>query len=209
VLVVEDESLMSSLLADVLTAAGFDVDVAGNVLEARESVKAFDPDIALLDISLGEGPSGLDLAHVLHASRPDIALVFLTKHPDRRTAGLEGAEVPPGCGFLRKDMVTDTSYLLEAIEAVLAEHPGQVRHDLSPDRPLAELTTKQVDVLHMAAQGLTNGAIARERGTSERSVEMLLHSVFHTLDIPTHGDVNPRVEAIRRYIDAAGMPARP
>jgi DNA-binding NarL/FixJ family response regulator len=209
VLVVEDESLMSSLLAEVLTSAGFDVDVASNVLDARESVRAFDPDVALLDISLGEGPTGLDLAHVLHASRPDIALVFLTKHPDRRTAGLDGTDVPPGCGFLRKDMVTDTAYLLEAIEAVLAEQPGKVRHDLAPDRPLAELTTKQIDVLHMAAQGLTNAAIARERGVSERSVEMLMHSVFHTLGIPTSGDVNPRVEAIRRYIDAAGMPGRP
>jgi DNA-binding NarL/FixJ family response regulator len=172
-------------------------------------VKSFDPDVALLDISLGEGPSGLDLAHVLHASRPDIALIFLTKHPDRRTAGLDGADVPPGCGFLRKDMVTDTGYLLEAIEAVLTNRPGMVRHDLAPDRPLATLTTKQVDVLRMVAQGLTNAAIARERHTSERSVEMLLHSVFGTLGIPTTGDVNPRVEAIRCYISAAGMPGRP
>jgi DNA-binding NarL/FixJ family response regulator len=207
--VVEDEPLMSSLLGDVLRAAGFEVAVAGNVLDARASVKSFDPEVALLDISLGEGPSGLDLAHVLHASRPDIALIFLTKHPDRRTAGLDGADVPPGCGFLRKDMVTDTGYLLEAIEAVLTNRPGMVRHDLSPDRPLATLTAKQVDVLRMVAQGLTNAAIARERHTSERSVEMLLHSVFGTLGIPTTGDVNPRVEAIRCYISAAGMPGRP
>jgi DNA-binding NarL/FixJ family response regulator len=209
VLVVEDEQLMSSLLSDVLVAAGFEVEVANNVLDAREAVRAFDPDLALLDISLGGGPSGLDLAIVLHASRPDIALIFLTKHPDRRTAGLDGADVPPGAGFLRKDMVTDTAYLFEAIESVLAEQSGKVRHDLAPDRPLAQLTAKQVDVLHMAAQGLTNAAIARERHVSERSVEMLLHSVFQTLGIATHGDVNPRVEAIRHYIDAAGMPARP
>jgi DNA-binding response OmpR family regulator len=75
VLVVEDETLMSSLLADVLTTAGFEAEVAANVLQARQSVKEFDPDVALLDISLGEGPSGLDLAHVLHAQRPDIALI--------------------------------------------------------------------------------------------------------------------------------------
>lgn len=207
-LVVEDETLMSSLLADVLTTAGFEAEVAANVLQARQSVKEFDPDVALLDISLGEGPSGLDLAHVLHAQRPDIALIFLTKHPDRRTAGLDAEDVPPGCGFLRKDMVTDTAYLIEAIETVLADRPREVRHDLVPDRPLAALTTKQIDVLHMAAEGLTNSAIARERGTSERSVEMLMHSVFHTLGIETSGDLNPRVEAIRCYISAAGMPGR-
>ena len=209
VLVVEDESLMSSLLADVLVNAGFEVEVAANVLQARVAVKEFDPDVALLDISLGEGPSGLDLAHVLHAQRPDIALIFLTKHPDRRTAGLHTEDIPPGCGFLRKDMVKDTGYLFEAIETVLADRPRQVRHDLEPDRPLAHLTSKQVDVLHMAAQGLTNAAIARERDTSERSVEMLMHTVLTELGIVASADVNPRVEAIRLYITAAGMPDRP
>ena len=208
-LVVEDESLMAALLADALTAAGFDVDVASNVIDALESVKAFDPDAALLDISLGEGPSGVDLANVLHERRPDIALVFLTKHPDRRTAGLEGATIPPGCGFLRKDMVKDTTYLLEAINTVLADHPDEVRHDLASKNPLTALTTRQLEVLRMAAQGLTNTAIAQQRGTSERAVELLLHSVFETLAIDVHGDVNPRVEAIRHYIQAAGLPERP
>lgn len=208
-LVVEDEPLVGALLADALTAAGFEVDVATNVIDALESVKAFDPDAALLDISLGPGPSGVDLANVLHDRRPDIALLFLTKHPDRRTAGLEGATIPPGCGFLRKDMVKDTAYLLKALNSVLADHPDEVRHDLASENPLMALTTRQLEVLRMAAQGLTNTAIANQRGTSERAVELLLHSVFEALDIDVHGDVNPRVEAIRRYVQAAGLPDRP
>lgn len=208
-LVVEDEPLMSSLLAEVLTTAGFEVDVASNVIDALESARDFDPDVALLDIALGEGPSGLDLARVLDHKRPDIALVFLTRHPDRRTAGLDTGDVPKGCGFLRKDMVANTQYLIKAIEQVLADHSGEVRHDLAEDRPLAELTPKQLDVLRMAAQGLTNTAIAQRRHTSERAVEALLHAIFVTLGIQTHGDVNPRVEAVRQYIDGAGMPDRP
>ena len=83
-LVVEDEPLMASLLSQVLTASGFDVETAGDVLEARAAIRNFDPDGILLDISLGDGPSGLDLAHVLHAQRPDIAIIVLTKYPDPR-----------------------------------------------------------------------------------------------------------------------------
>lgn len=81
--------------------------------------------------------------------------------------------------------------------------------DATPDGCLSHLTPKQIDVLRMAAQGLTNGAIARGRGTGERSVEMLLHSVYAALRIETTGDLNPRVEAIRAYIEAAGLPTRP
>ena len=120
---------MASLLSEVLTGQGFEVRTAPDVLLARRAVDAFDPDAALLDISLGDGPSGLDLAHVLHAQRPDIALLFLTKHADQRTAGLTDDDLPPGCGFLRKDRVRDTDSLLASLEAVLAEHPDRVRDD--------------------------------------------------------------------------------
>lgn len=199
---------MASLLADVLEGQGFVVMTASNVLGAKAVLNDFDPDAVLLDIALGEGPTGLDLAHALHVRRPDIAIIFLTRHPDRRTAGLDSADVPPNSGFLRKDLVTDTAYLLNAIEAVLSDRPREVRHDLAAERPLAGLTATQVDVLRMASLGLTNAAIARRRNTSERAVELLLQAIFRTLGIEADGDVNPRVEAVRRYIAVAGMPVK-
>jgi len=80
---------MASLLSEVLVSQGFVVQTASNTLQARAAVDVFDPDAALLDISLGDGPSGLDLAHVLHRRYPHIALLFLTKH-GRGPAGQGG-----------------------------------------------------------------------------------------------------------------------
>lgn len=120
-LVVEDETFTASLIADVLRSQDFAVVTAGDVVEARAAVRDFDPDVALLDISLGHGPTGLDLAFVLHRQRPDIAILFLTRHPDHRTAGISLDEIPPNAGFLRKDMVRDTDYLVRSIDAVLAD----------------------------------------------------------------------------------------
>ena len=207
-LVVEDEPMVASLLSDVLRSAGFDVLTVTNVVDARVQAEEFDPDAALIDINLGEGPNGLQLAHMLHRTRPDIALVILTKHPDPRTVGADPRDLPPGCGYLRKDMVTDTAYLLESINAVLTDQSRDVRHDLSGQRPLADLTPKQLDALRMAAMGMSNSAIARERGTSERNVEALLQNAFAALGIVSSPDVNPRVEAVCRYIAAAGLPSR-
>lgn len=200
---------MAALLQQLLEAQGFEVRTAPDVLAARRSVEEFDPDAALLDIELGEGPTGLDLAHVLHEQHPEIALIFLTKHPDLRSAGVPMDRLPPQSGFLRKDMVSDSDYLLEAINAVLTDQPRAYRHDLGPARPLMELTAAQLEVLRLAAQGLTNGAIARKRGVSERAIERMLQLIFAQLDIQSGGDINPRVEAVRRYVEAAGLPARP
>lgn len=207
-LIVEDEALMSSLLAQVLEANGFVVETAADVLEARAAVRNFDPDGVLLDISLGDGPSGLDLAHVLTKQRPDIALIFLTKHPDPRTAGIESGDLPPDCGFLRKDRVRDTDYLLQSIDAVMTDRPRDARHDLDPAKPLGGLSAKHVEVLRLMATGYTNDYIAKTKGASLSTVERWTAEIFKELGIDTKGIVNPRVEAVRQFVAAAGIPDR-
>ena len=207
-LVVEDEPLMASLLAQALSSAGFDVATASDVLQARAEIRDFDPDGVLLDISLGDGPSGLDLAHVLHSQRPDIAILVLTKYPDPRAAGVAVDDLPPNCGFLRKDLVKNTDYLLEAINTVLADRPRDVRHDLEEGKPLGQLSAKHVEVLRLMATGYTNDYIAQVKGASQSTVERWTVEIFRALGIETKGNVNPRVEAVRRFIAAAGVPDR-
>lgn len=199
---------MASLLASALSAAGFDVNIAKDVLEARECVGSFDPDAVLLDISLGDGPSGLDLAHVLHRQRPDIALIILTKYPDPRAAGVPTSMIPPNCGFLRKDRVRDTEYLLESIEAVLADRSSDIRDAIDEDHPLTGLSAKHMEVLRLVATGYTNEHIATLKGASQSTVERWIVEIFRALNIDTKGILNPRVEAVRLFVNAAGVPER-
>jgi DNA-binding NarL/FixJ family response regulator len=207
-LLVEDETFVAALLVEILEQSGFIVRSAPDVLTARRIVTQFDPDVALIDIGLGTGPNGLDLGHYLDREHPDVALVFLTRHPDLRSAGLDAADVPERAGFLRKDLVGDPDILIDAIESVMRDNPREHRHDRHADRPLRELTSRQLEVLRLASLGLTNVAIARERGTSVRAVELLLQSALRALGVPGDPDVNRRVEGVRRYIEATGMPHR-
>jgi DNA-binding NarL/FixJ family response regulator len=207
-LVVEDEPLMANLLADVLIAKGFSVRIASDVLAARKEVKEFDPDGALIDISLGDGPSGLDLAHVLSKQRPDIALLILTKHADGRAAGWGRGQIPESCGFLRKDRVRDTEYLLAQLESVLTDRAHEVRDDLDDAHPLAKLTRRQLEVLRLMAMGYTNEFIAQYTESSLSSVERWVMQVFRALGLDSRGPVNPRVEAVRIFITSSSMPDR-
>jgi len=206
---VEDESMTAALLTKVLQGEGFIVASAADVPSARTMVREFDPDCALIDISLGSGPSGTDLAYLLSQERPDIALLFLTRHPDLRTAGLSDADVPPNCGFVRKDRVSDPRYLVDAIEQVLRDQSREVRHDTDPARPLGELSKQQLDVLRLMALGYTNDTIAQMRGAGRSTVERWVAGILKAMDIDSRGEVNPRVEAVRRYVAVAGIPERP
>lgn len=207
VLVVEDEALVRSLLVLTLESAGFQAKGAANAVEAVRILKTFDPDVALLDLDLGPGANGMDLLHIINKQSAGTATLFLTKFPDARSAGIADKTGASAQGFLRKELVGNSDYLISAIEAVLANRKD-VRHDRSPDRPLAGLTSNQIGVLRMLAQGYTNAEIAKRRGKTVSSVEQLLNSTFKALGVDTNKDINPRIEAVRIFIQSAGIPNR-
>lgn len=206
-LLAEDDTLVAALLAQVLESQGFSVRTAATAAEAREIATEFDPDAALVDIVLGDGPSGLDLAHALFLAHPGIGILFLSKHPDPSTAGVQDTDLPPGAGFLRKSRVDDVEYLLQAIEAVLDDDSLRPQPSGDPN-PLANLTRTQLSVLGMMAEGFSNSEIAARRNTSLSALEQSVSGLFKAMDIDGRGALNPRVEAVRRYIEAVGLPER-
>ncbi|MEP6862278.1 MAG: ATP-binding protein [Deltaproteobacteria bacterium] len=100
VLVVDDNTDAASLLADVLTAYGHDVQVAHSGPDALLGLASFTPDAALLDIGLPV-MDGYELARALHARLPGLKLVALTGYgqPDDRArssaAGFDAHLVKP------------------------------------------------------------------------------------------------------------------
>jgi DNA-binding NarL/FixJ family response regulator len=207
VLIVEDEPLFASLVLEVLEREGFVVSVTDNVATARSLITKWDPDLVLLDVALGAGPPGTQLAYYVGKKHPGIAILFLTRHPDIATAGIDPALVPAESGFLRKDQVADSAYLLDAIDKVLTNKADQVRHSFANGSPLAVLTPTQLEVLKMVAQGLNNQAIANRRKITVRSVEKNLHSIFSALGLSGDDDTNLRVRAAITYVTHAGPPA--
>ena len=207
-LLVEDEPLMASLLAESLRAANFKVQTAPDASTARKEIDRFDPDILLLDISLGDGPSGVHLAHAVHETRADIAILILTKHPDAKSATADGLDLPPNVGFLRKHLVNDMSYLLNAIEKVLTDRHAEVRQDEPVKNALSTLGNQAMKVLNLVAQGYNNTEIASRMNLSVKSVERWIETIYRELEINSKGGINPRVEAARKYYLIAGISQR-
>jgi len=207
-LVVDDEPIMAALLATALESGGYEVRTAPDAPKARADLDRFDPDMVVLDIALGRGPSGIDLAHVVHRRHPGVGILLLTKHPDLRTAGFAPEDLPPGCGFLRKESVTDTAELLAAVEEVLSDQAARTFDYHSPSGQLATLSPRQLEVLRMVAQGLTSPEIARRRHTTTSAVEKMLGTIYQALSIEPSSAVSQRAEAMRVFIAEAGLPDR-
>lgn len=206
VLVVEDDALLRSLIVSKLEADGFVVEATDSAATARKIADDFDPDVALLDIELGHGPTGIDLALILRKSQPEIALVFLTHIPEPRVVGIDNRKIPKNAAYLAKDRITDPTMLSDAIDAALRGKAGRDFRDDKRDYPLAELSRSQLAVLQMVALGMSNAQIAKERDTTVRAVENLVKRAFEAAGIDTEAGGNPRVNAAREYIRIAGLP---
>lgn len=195
ILVVEDEPLFRELVCAALDNAGFTSVPAGTATDAVKLSHLNDPDGAIIDIDLGGGPNGLVLAARLRKEMPHLALVFLTAFTDPRS--VLGPAIPEDARFVQKSLVKDVSHLNAVMDEAMRGLPIVTRHLTDATNPLAVLTNKQVDVLRMMAEGLTNEQIAEVRGTTVRAVEMLVRNLFRRVGPDEGGSGKRRALASR------------
>ena len=205
VLIVEDEPLLRALILTALEADGFTVRGAANASEARTVADDFDPDVALLDIELGNGPSGIDLSMVLRKNNPEIGLVFLTHIPEPRVVGVDNKAIPRNAAYLVKERIAEPGVVKAAIEAALRDLVGREFRDDKKAHPLSEVSRSQLEVLKQVALGRSNTEIAQARGTTIRAVENLVKRALEAAGINS-GEGNTRVLAAREFIKVAGLP---
>ena len=205
VLVVEDDALLRELIATALEVRGYTVQTAGDISEAKRILRSVDPDGVVLDIDLGQGPTGFDFAQIVSKEAPGTGIVFLTQLPDPRFAPTDEHGMPTGIAYLRKSALADLNVLYDALNVAMR---GQVtkahRHDLDVERPFAKLTTKQIEVLKLMAQGNSNAQIATARGTSLKATEDAIRRACAAIGIDGRSDGNTRAKAVAQYLSVVG-----
>lgn len=199
VLLVEDDNLVRAALAAGLTHHGFEVTAVGDARGAMESFVTSPPDVAVLDLHLGPGPTGLDLAVGMRERSADLGLVLLTSFTDPRLLRTSLDTLPAGMLYLVKQSVDDLALLAAAIDSA----PGAAGSSVS-SAPRSPLTAAQADTLRLLAAGLSNSEIARVRVVTEATVEKTVARTAHALGIAYEEGVNQRVALARAYFRMIG-----
>lgn len=195
VVVADDQDLIRDALRALLSQAdGLEVvGQASNGYEAVEQAKQLRPDVVLMDVKM-PGLSGPDAARRIKATRglTGTSILMLTTFED--------AEVVHACveagadGFIGKG--GSTSALIEAIRAVRrGEMPlspraarsilGGLTNQGSPAPPsdprISMLTSREVEIVRLVSNGLSNEEIARNLSISPATAQTHVRNIMKKL----------------------------
>jgi two-component system, response regulator PdtaR len=110
VLIVEDEVLIALELEDMLSEAGYvPVGIAATASEAVRLGHDLKPDVALVDIHLADGSTGVDVARSLGGS-DETAVVFMTANGRRIPPDFAGAVGAIGKPYSERSVTSALSY---------------------------------------------------------------------------------------------------
>lgn len=118
ILIIEDEALVAMELRYVLEDLGHEVvGMASDAGTARNLVRETEVDLALVDIHLSDGPTGVDLGRELGQDL-GVSVLFMTANPGMVRNGVAGT-----IGVLSKP--TDERAVQTAVDYALRRRTGQ------------------------------------------------------------------------------------
>lgn len=208
VLIVQDHPLLASAIARVLegepdlAVSGVSATGAGAVAVAGQHP----PDVVLMDFRLPDvtGPAA---ARMIQGRHPGVAIVFHSAD-ESETALLDAVDAG-ATAYLTKDATADQ--IVEAVRrasrgevlipvelfarAIRRQH-GVLARKKEQDRLLAEFTPRELDVLHLLAEGLDTAVMAERLAIAPHTVEWHVRHVIEKLQV--HSKLQAVISASRQ-----------
>jgi DNA-binding NarL/FixJ family response regulator len=195
VVIADDHPVVRAGLSALLSSLP-GIEVVGIACTGREAVREVvttRPDVAVLDLQMPD-LGGVEAAREIARVAPAVAVLVLTMSGDDES--LVAAMRAGARGYLVKGAEQDE--IARAIRAVAAGEAifgpavasrvlGLVTSPPTPAEPFPGLTPRELEVLDLLADGLSNTAIAQRLGVAGKTVANTVSSVFAKLQVADRG----------------------
>jgi len=188
VLVVDDQEMFAESVARLL-ANEADIDVVGvaaTMADAVRQSRSTLPDVAIVDFHLPDG-DGAAAAIAIRAVSPATRILIITGYTDEQALI---ASIDAGCsGFVTKDKA-----VRELVDAVHVAHAGEAyitpqmlarilpRLGQTQPRLGSDITPRELSVLDLMAEGLSNQAIGERLFLSVHTIRNHVQNILYKLD---------------------------
>ena len=195
VLSVDDHEIMRGGIRYLLFAVD-DIELVGEARSGEEALtlcNTLDPDVILMDVRM-PGMDGIETTRLIHNQYPNIQVLALTSFEEKEM--IQQVTQAGAIGYLQKGISVD-----DLAEAIRAAHAG--KPTLSPEafkvlvqgsssqpgKPNIDLTERELQVLELLVDGLSNSEI------SERLVITRATVKYHVSNILSKLGASNRTEA--------------
>ena len=193
IVLADDAVLLREGVRSLLEDEGHTVLAAvGDGQQLLDEVRRHRPRVAIVDVRMPptHTDEGLVAALAIKRELPEVGVLMLSQHVAREYATeLLGAETT-GIGYLLKDRITEIDGFLDAVRRVAEGgtviDPAVVRALLrTPEqrRAVERLSPRELEVLEVMAEGLSNRGIAERLHLSVSTVEKAGSAIFDKLDL--------------------------
>jgi DNA-binding NarL/FixJ family response regulator len=192
VFLLDDHEVVRAGLRDLLENADENIAVVGEASTAAEAlarIAAIHPDVAILDVRLGEGETdGIAVCREIRSAHPEIACLMLTSFADDEA--LFASIMAGAAGYLLKEVrgrdivgsvkraARGESLLDPALTQKLID---RMRTGGPEDERLSRLTERERRVLDLVAEGKTNREIGAELYLAEKTVKNYVSNILSKL----------------------------
>jgi PAS domain S-box-containing protein len=203
ILIVEDERIVAMDLAGTLNELGYSV--VGMAARGEEAIARADelrPHLILMDVRLGNGLDGIQVAEVIRRSR-DVPVIYLTAHSDDET--LHRAARTEASGYLVKPFTSPELHC--AIEIALHKHVVDARLRESEQWLATTLRSIAEAVIATDASGrirlFNPGAEALTGWSHQEAVE---HTIYEVLSLRDEQTGLPIADPVQKALDSSDAP---
>jgi DNA-binding response OmpR family regulator len=173
VLVVDDDEAFREIATRIVRDAGYETAEAGSGEEAVDAARRQRPDVVILDVRLRGPLSGHEVCRIIKREvQPEPAVLFVsgarTESFDRVGGLLVGAD-----DYVTKPFAADE--LLARVRALMRR--------AIPATPASQLTARDLEVLRLVKEGLSQAEIAQRLELSPTTARRQIEDVFTKLGV--------------------------
>ena len=199
----DDDRLTALSLASALGRFGMKpLAVVHTAGEAISSATTLSPDVLIVDLDFGPGPTGLDVAGQVRKKHPMMGVVIVSAFEDPRLLAPSLPPAPAGSIYLVKQQLRSPEQV--ALAAREAQTRAMGRKPPSGPAQRVSLSDSQIELLRLIAFGLSNLAIAERLSVTPKAVEKSITRLADRVGVDRSSGGNLRVTLTHRYLELVG-----